>query len=135
MTSRFLVGLSSAALLLGVFTSQAVVNAPTSNPAARWQVVLAAGDDAEPVFDNATRALSHRLAAAGVPAENIHRLSASAGELGAAVEPALAGVLLQRISALPVRPGDRCLIFLTSHGERGAGVACNASCSCAACNR
>jgi len=62
------------------------------------------------------------LAAAGVPAGNIHRLSASAAEIGAAVEPALAGVLLQRIAALPARSGDRCLIFLTSHGERGAGV-------------
>ena len=29
-----------------------------------WQVVLAAGDDAEPVFDNATREVSRRLAAA-----------------------------------------------------------------------
>jgi len=122
MASRFVAGLSSAMLILGVFTSQAAVNAATSNLAARWQVVLAAGDDAQPVFDNATRALSQRLAAAGVPAANIHRLSASAAELGAAVEPALAGVLLQRISALPARPGDRCLIFLTSHGERGAGL-------------
>jgi len=100
----------------------AVADATTANPAARWQVVLAAGDDAEPVFDNATRALSQRLAAAGVPAANIHRLSASAAELGAEVEPALANVLLQRIGTLPARPGDRCLIFLTSHGEQGAGL-------------
>jgi hypothetical protein len=102
--------------------SHAIADATTANPAARWQVVLAAGDDAEPVFDNATRALSQRLAAAGVPAANIHRLSASPAELGAGVEPALASVLLQRISTLPARPGDRCLIFLTSHGERGAGL-------------
>jgi hypothetical protein len=85
-------------------------------------VVLAAGDDAEPVFDNATRALSQRLAAAGVPAANIHRLSASAAELGASVEPAIVSALLKRIGTLPARPGDRCLIFLTSHGERGAGL-------------
>ncbi|HYP38636.1 MAG TPA: C13 family peptidase [Stellaceae bacterium] len=85
-------------------------------------MVLAAGDDAEPVFDNAARALGQRLAAAGVPAANIHRLSASGAEVGAAVEPALANVLLQRIGTLPARPGDRCLIFLTSHGERGAGL-------------
>ena len=37
-------------------------------PAGSWQVVLAAGDDAEPVFDNATRAVERRLRAAGVPA-------------------------------------------------------------------
>jgi hypothetical protein len=122
MASQLVVRLSSALIALGVLTSQPAANAATANPAARWQVVLAAGDDAEPVFDNATRALSQRLADAGVPTTNIHRLSASDAELGAAVEPALAGVLLQRIGALPVRPGDRCLIFLTSHGERDAGL-------------
>src|SRR5262249_13672176 len=94
----------------------------TTSPPPRWQVVLAAGDDTEPVFDNATRALGQRLAAAGVPAANIHRLSASAAELGTTVEPAFADVLLKRISTLPARSGDRCLIFLTSPGERNAGL-------------
>ncbi len=87
-----------------------------------WQVVLAAGDDAEPVFDNATRAVERRLLAAGVPAADIHRLSASPSEIGGDVEPASAEALLRRIAELPARPGDRCLIFLTSHGERGAGL-------------
>jgi len=122
MASRFVARLSSAVLMFGVLMDQTVGNAAPPNPAASWQVVLAAGDDAEPVFDNATRALSKRLAAAGVPIGNIHRLSASAAELGAAVEPALANILLQRIGTLPARPGARCLIFLTSHGERGAGL-------------
>ena len=122
MASRSVALLSSAVLIFCVLTSQAVSDATTANPAARWQVVLAAGDDAEPVFDNAARALGQRLAAAGVPAANIHRLSASGAEVGAAVEPALVNVLLQRIGTLPARPGDRCLIFLTSHGERGAGL-------------
>ena len=122
MASRSVARLSSAVLIFCVLTSQALSDATTANPAARWQVVLAAGDDAEPVFDNAARALGQHLAAAGVPAANIHRLSASGAEVGAAVEPALANVLLQRIGTLPARPGDRCLIFLTSHGERGAGL-------------
>ena len=122
MASRSVARLSSAVLIFCVLTSQALSDATTANPAARWQVVLAAGDDAEPVFDNAARALGQRLAAAGVPAANIHRLSASGAEVGAAVEPALANVLLQRIGTLPARPGNRCLIFLTSHGERGAGL-------------
>ena len=122
MAFRFVARLSSAVLIFCALMSHAVADATTANPAARWQVVLAAGDDAQPVFDNATRALSQRLAAAGVPTGNIHRLSASDSELGAAVEPALANVLLQRIGTLPARPGDRCLIFLTSHGERGAGL-------------
>src|SRR6516165_6164754 len=122
MAFRFVARLSSAMLIFCALTGQAAGDAVTPNLAARWQVVLAAGDDAEPVFDNATRELSHRLMVRGVPAQNIHRLSASAAELSAAVEPALASVLLQRIAALPARSGDRCLIFLTSHGERGAGV-------------
>jgi hypothetical protein len=87
-----------------------------------WQVVLAAGDDAEPVFDNATREMNRRLLAAGVPSGNIHRLSASEAELAKGVEPATSEHLLQRIADLPVRPGDQCLVFLTSHGERSAGI-------------
>src|SRR5437763_1059994 len=30
--------------------------------------------------------------------------------------------LLRRIASLPARPGDRCLIFVTSHGEHGEGL-------------
>ena len=51
-----------------------------------WQVVLAAGDDAEPVFDNATHEMSRRLTAAGVPPGNTHRLSASSPEVAAGAE-------------------------------------------------
>jgi hypothetical protein len=87
-----------------------------------WQVVLAAGDDAEPVFDDATRTLGERLRAAGVPAANIHRLSASGAELRRGIEPATVEGLLRRIAGLPARSGDRCLIFLTSHGEHNAGL-------------
>jgi hypothetical protein len=122
MGSWFVARLSTTVLIFCVLISYAVANPAMANPAARWQVVLAAGDNAEPVFDNATRALSQRLVAAGVPTGNIHRLSASAGKLGTAVEPALANVLLRRISTLPARPGERCLIFLTSHGSPGAGL-------------
>jgi hypothetical protein len=91
-------------------------------PGAGWQVVLAAGDDAERVFDDAARTLAQRLAAAGVPAAHIHRLSASPAELHGGVEPATAEILLRRIANLPMRPGERCLVFLTSHGEPGAGL-------------
>ncbi len=87
-----------------------------------WQVVLAAGDDAEPVFDDATRALAQRLAAAGVPTADIHRLSADPAQLHRGVEPATAETLLRRIAGLPARRGDRCFVFLTSHGKYGAGL-------------
>lgn len=89
----------------------------------KWQVVLAAGDDAQRVFDDATRTLAQRLRAAGVPAGNIHRLSASPAELRGSVEPATAENLLHRIAALPAsRPDGRCFIFLTSHGEAHQGL-------------
>jgi hypothetical protein len=89
---------------------------------ASWQAVLAAGDNAEPVFDDATRALARRLAASGVPPANIHRLSASRAEMRHGVEPATAENLLRQIADLPARPGDHCLVFMTSHGEPGAGL-------------
>lgn len=87
-----------------------------------WRVVLAAGDNAEPVFDDATRALAQRLVAAGVPAADIHRLSASSAQLKGGVEPATAANLLRSIADLAPHRGDRCLVFLTSHGERGEGL-------------
>ena len=108
MVSRFVAFLSLATLIIGVLVGQGAATAAGGIPVGSWQVVLAAGDDAEPVFDNATRELSQRLAAAGVPAGNIHRLSANAAELSHGVEPALAKVLLRRIAELQVRAGDRC---------------------------
>lgn len=116
MAARCFICFSLAILAL----SMVVASTGRANLLGAWQVVLAAGDDSEPVFDNATREMSRRLAAAGVPANNIYRLSASDAERGA--EPAFADTLLRRIADLPARPGDRCLIFLTSHGERGAGL-------------
>ena len=121
MMLRFLTGLLSL-IVLFLPVGQSIATAAKALPPADWEVVLAAGDDAEPVFDNATRTFNQRLVAAGVPAGNIHRLSASAAELSSSVEPASAKALLQHIAELPARPGDRCLVFLTSHGERGAGV-------------
>ena len=115
---------NSAAALTIVVSALAVagLGARAAPPLGNWQVVLAAGDDAEPVFDDATRALARRLAAAGVPAKNIHRLSADPAELRRGVEPATLDNLLRRIAELPVRAGGRCFIFLTSHGEDGAGL-------------
>ena len=87
---------------------------------ARWQAVLAAGDIAEPVFDNAVAAFGQWLAARGVALRDIHRLSAR--PFDPTTEPASAAQLLRRIALLSPRPGERCLIFVTSHGERGRGV-------------
>lgn len=121
MGSRFL-GRAAACFLGLALLVLLGSGATAANPFRSWQVVLAAGDDAEPVFDDATRALAQRLAAAGVPSANIHRLSASPAQLHGDVEPATAGNFLRRIAELPARGGDRCFVFLTSHGERGAGL-------------
>jgi hypothetical protein len=121
MVPRLLTCLSSVVVVF-LLVGQGAATTVRVQPSGSWEVVLAAGDDAEPVFDNATRAFDQHLIAAGVPARNIHRLSASATELSPSVEPAYAKALLHRIAGLSAQPGDRCLVFLTSHGERGAGV-------------
>jgi hypothetical protein len=87
-----------------------------------WQAVLVAGDNAEPVFDNAVGALAHLLRDRGVPMADIHRLSAAQAPRDPAVEPASAENILQQIASLRPQPGERCLIFITSHGQRGEGI-------------
>jgi hypothetical protein len=88
----------------------------------RWQAVLAAGDMAQPVFDNAITAFRAWLAANRVPEADIHRLSASPDARDPAVEPANANGLLHRIAALHPGPGEGCLVFITSHGQRNRGI-------------
>ena len=122
MVCRFFGRWSSALPALGLLMCLGAASARAAGNVGNWQVVLAAGDDAEPVFDNATREMHRRLIAAGVPAGNIHRLSANPAETITGAEPAIADNLLRRIADLPARPGDLCLIFLTSHGERGEGL-------------
>jgi peptidase C13-like protein len=112
---RFVAAWLCAAGLLLPGTASA---AQRAKPAPQWQAVLAAGDNAQPVFDNATDALGHFLGARRVPAADIHRLSAS--DTGA--EPSSAERLLARIASLPARPGERCLVFITSHGREDEGV-------------
>jgi hypothetical protein len=108
-----------AALLLIVLAAGGQGAVPAGG---HWQAVLAAGDRAEPVFDNAVAALSSWLTSHGVLPGDIHRLSASPARAELPAEPASAQQLLRRIASLPARPGDRCLIFVTSHGEHGEGL-------------
>lgn len=108
-------------LVLGC--SPSIAAAPASG---EWQAVLVAGDNAQPVFDNAVNTVTHWLEVQGEPAADIHRLSASraAGDrsVDPAVEPATIERVLQQIALLQPRPGERCLVFITSHGERDEGV-------------
>jgi hypothetical protein len=90
--------------------------------AGEWQAVLVAGDNAEPVFDNAVNAVTHWLEEHGEPAAAIHRLSASRAAGDPSVEPATIEQVLRQIASLQPQPGERCLVFITSHGQRGEGV-------------
>ena len=85
-----------------------------------WQAVLVAGDNAQPVFDNAVAAVRDWLVSRGVPTPNIHVLSATQGR--GAAEPASAERILARIAALRPARGEGCLVFVTSHGQRGEGI-------------
>ncbi|HKS87809.1 MAG TPA: C13 family peptidase [Stellaceae bacterium] len=87
-----------------------------------WKAVLVAGDHAQPVFDNAVGAVARWLAQDGVPAAEVHRLSAAPPARDASIEPASARGVLQRIAGLRGEPGRRCLVFLTSHGRRDDGL-------------
>ena len=80
MVLRFLISLLSLVVIF-LPVGRGAATAAKALPAGNWEVVLAAGDDAEPVFDNATRTFNQRLVAAGVPAGDTHRLSASPAEL------------------------------------------------------
>jgi Peptidase C13 family len=122
MRSGALFGLCAVAVATCMLAGQAVAGARAEPRGVRWQAVLAAGDDAEPVFDDATQALAKRLLEAGVPATDIHRLSASPTQLRDGAQAATIPLLLRRIAGLRPRPGERCLVFLTSHGEEGAGL-------------
>ena len=119
MPLRF--ALFACAALLLIALAATGESAPTA-PTARWQVVLAAGDRAEPVFDNAVAALDNWLRGRGALPGEIHRLSANPGRAELPAEPASAQQVLHDIASLPARFGDRCLIFATSHGERGRGL-------------
>jgi hypothetical protein len=90
-----------------------------SAEAEHWQAVLVAGDTAQPVFDNAIRAVATWLGEQGVVESDIHRLSAKAAPHDPRVEPATLSRVLDRIASLQSRPGDRCFVFITSHGAEG----------------
>ena len=62
--------LAAAAAALGMLFIPGLAASRTAIPVAHWQVVLAAGDDAETVFDNAdtgTRRTPGRRRGAGLP--------------------------------------------------------------------
>ncbi len=95
---------------------------PRAAEAEHWRAVLVAGDTAQPVFDNAIRAVTAWLVEHGVAEADIHRLAASAGPRNRTAAPATLRRVLGQIVALQSGPGDGCFVFITSHGGRGLGI-------------
>lgn len=83
-----------------------------SIPADRWRVVLVAGDNNSPAFDNGVVSLRDKLAASGV--RDIRLYSSNATQVGATQ---LANATNLR-AGLRGHDGEACLAFVTSHGER-----------------
>jgi hypothetical protein len=115
LAARFCV----AALVMIAVTGARPFEAPAVE---HWQVVLVAGDTAQPVFDNAVKAVDMWLTEHGVATADIHRLAASASPRDPSIEPATLERVLGRIADLHAEPGDGCFVFITSHGAHGLGV-------------
>lgn len=117
-------------LLVGACTPDAVADPPPTIrasqqmamlpdggvPADRWKVVLIAGDNNSPAFDNGVAALRSKLAQRGV--RNIKVLTSDP-----AANPSLPVATAANVSsALRTPGGEACLAFITSHGDESGFV-------------
>ena len=85
-------------------------------PANRWRVVLIAGDNDSPAFDNGVEAMRAKLAARGV--RDIRALTSDPG-----ANPSLPVATAANVSsALRTAGGEACLAFITSHGDESGFV-------------
>ena len=115
-------GLILLILLAGCARAPVAPVARSTGPQ-HWVAVLVAGDGSIPVFDNATGAMAELLEHAGVPAQDIHRFSASPDILAKPhVQVATRARVLDAVATLNPAPGQACLVFITSHGAHGEGV-------------
>jgi len=81
-----------------------------------WRALLAAGDDSIAVFDNAVDAMTKLLAERGV--RRIDRFTSDPMVQRATRPIATADGMAAALRAVPPKPGQGCLVFLTSHGSR-----------------
>jgi len=85
-------------------------------PAGRWHVVLIAGDNDSPAFDNGVRAMRDKLAGRGV--RDIQAFTSNPG-----ANPSLPVATAANVSsALRRGGGEACLAFITSHGDQSGFV-------------
>jgi hypothetical protein len=85
-------------------------------PADRWRVVLIAGDNNSPAFDNGVEAMREKLVARGVRDIQAFTSDPSAN-------PSLPAATTANVSsALRRGGGEACLAFITSHGDESGFV-------------
>lgn len=92
----------------------AAAAAPAHAAPPSYQALLVAADGSIAVFDNATRRLGRDLTQGGA---RVERLSARDRH-----RPATVVSSLRAIAAMRPAPGQACLIYVTSHGARDAGL-------------
>jgi hypothetical protein len=81
----------------------------------QWKAILIAGDDSIPNFDRAVDSVDHLLAAKGVKRRII--LSAAEDQWRQGKRKATPAEIEQAFQDLDLRPGEGCLLFMTSHGN------------------
>ena len=90
---------------------EAIVSVSGPVPADRWRVVLIAGDNSSPAFDNGVEAMRDKLTGRGV--RNIRALTSDP-----VASPSLEVATAANVSsALRRGGGEACLVFITSHGD------------------
>jgi len=97
-------------------SQQMAMLADATVPAGRWRVVLIAGDNDSPAFDNGVEAMRAKLLARGV--RDIRALTSDPG-----ANPSLPVATAANVSsALRTAGGEACLAFVTSHGDESGFV-------------
>jgi len=122
----------AAALLIGFALVLSPGNGAAAAPGAAIiaavpvTAVLVAGDGSIRVFDNAVAALRNRLLQAAIDPGRIRVLTStpSLAQPGMrdGMQAAIWSRVTRRISDLAPRPGEACLVFVTSHGAPGDGL-------------
>ncbi len=129
MSARFKALLAISVLAAACTPEQAAAPPPTARtsqpmpvvasgviPADRWRVVLIAGDNNSPAFDNGVDAMRTKLSARGV--RDIRALTSDPG-----ANPSLTVATAANVSsALRTAGGEACLAFITSHGDESGFV-------------
>lgn len=103
--------------------AQKAPSPPTAQPIApaRWHAVLVAGDASLEVWDRAVEVMANGLRSGGNTSA-IRAFSARPDRIQRGAERADPRAVLNAIAGLRPAAGEGCFVFLTMHGDRGAGL-------------